>query len=181
MEVSDEVLVERARAGGKEAFGLLVDRHSRMVYNLAFRISGSHEQAEDIAQEAFLRAYRALAKFEGKSQFSTWLYRIVSNVALNKLERDPSERVATDRIDPASHHEGPAQTVVRRERQEQVRRAVLSLPSNYRLVITLHHLQGFSYDEVAETLELPLGTVKTYIFRAKQILKQSLAQLWAES
>lgn len=181
MEVSDEVLVGRARAGGKEAFGLLVDRHSRMVYNLAFRISGSHEQAEDIAQEAFLRAYRALAKFEGKSQFSTWLYRIVSNVALNKLERDPSERFAADRIDPASHHEGPAQTVARREREEQVRRAVLSLPPNYRLVITLHHLQGFSYDEVAETLELPLGTVKTYIFRAKQILKQSLAQLWAES
>ncbi len=174
-------LVRRARAGDTQAFGALVQAYQTFAYNLALRATGNPVDAQDLAQEAFIRAWRSLDGFRGQSSFGTWLYRIVINACYNRaprlrrelseLDLDGGEALSlSDRsLDPQLALEAAE---LRRMLQEEVER----LPKSYRLLVLLRYQQGLSYEEIASVLETPLGTVKTGLFRAHARLRAVLQQ-----
>ena len=187
MSVSDErELVLRAQRGDVEAFGELVRRHQAAVYNVAYRMTGSRHEAEDLAQEAFLRAFKAFDRFDPDRQLRPWLKRITTNLCLNWLQtsRVKTTNVVTDMHLPgqeaatmddyAQNRPLPEQVVMRRETAEQIRAAILQLPPHYRAVIELRHFQDLSYDEMAETLGRPLSNVKSDLYRARKRLGEIL-------
>jgi RNA polymerase sigma-70 factor (ECF subfamily) len=173
-----DILVARARQGDLRAFEMLIRRYESYVYNLALRILGNSADAEDVAQQAFLRAWRGLPNFKGRSRFSTWLYRIVVNVCYNCL---PSIRRELEMLVPDQDAElipDERQAVeggyIAEEERTCLILALESLPESARMLLTLRHLQEMSYDEIAQVTGMPLGTVKAGIFRARQRLKTAL-------
>lgn len=180
--VDDGVLVRRAQRGDQAAFAELVTRHQRYVYNLAYRLLRDTDEAEDLAQEAFVRAWQGLGGFRRRAKFTTWLYRIVTNLCYNRLSS--LRRQLLDVSLDADEHEPaalalprikePPAAVEAAERRAFLHQQVAVLPAKYRLVITLFYLQAFSYEEIAQVLDLPLGTVKTHLFRARERLKRQL-------
>ena len=178
MSVDDKALVKRAQQGDQEAFAELVIRHQRYVYNLAYRLLRDTDEAEDLAQEAFLRAWRGLGGFRGEAKFTTWLYRVVTNLCYNRLNglRRQLVDVNADDVDllASPSDEDPPMAAEAAERRAFLHRQIAALPDKYQLVITLFYLQEFSYQEIAQVLDLPLGTVKTHLYRARERLKQQL-------
>ena len=178
-------LVGRAQRGDESAFAQLVSQTQARVYNLAYGILRSREEAEDTAQEIYLRVWRALPGFRGEARFTTWLYRIATNLSLNRRRhlrtrlREVENEGALDRI--ASPQAGPASEAMREDRRTWLWRAVSDLPNKYRVVITLFYQQQLSYDEVAEMLSLPLGTVKSHLNRARRALAKALSRQNEES
>ncbi len=177
-QVNERELVRRAQAGDADAFSALVAEQQRFVYNLALRALGDAQEAEDIAQEAFVRAWLALPNFRGQAQFRTWLYRIVTNLCYNRLPRLRHQLIAMgeDQIADAPD-ESCADLASGIEAEQQrafLHRQIEALPENYRLLITLRFQQELSYEEIASILSLPLGTVKTGLFRARARLRRSL-------
>jgi RNA polymerase sigma-70 factor (ECF subfamily) len=178
---SDAELVARARRGDEVAFEQLVLRHQRYAFNLAYRVLGNYAEAEDVTQETFVRVWRGLSGFRGQARFTTWLYRIVHNLCLNRLpglrrellQTEPLEEVLAD-SDPS-----PAELFDAQERLAFLHAQLDRLPGKYRLVLTLRYLQHLSYDEIAAALDVPMGTVKTHIHRARQLLRERLHQ-WEE-
>jgi RNA polymerase sigma-70 factor (ECF subfamily) len=172
-------LIRRAQQGETAAFEALVQQHALFVYNLALRTLNDPQEAEDIAQEAFVRAWQALPQFQIRAQFHTWLYRIVTNLCYNRLPRLKRELAA---LDPAEEvvlldgRQGVERELLTAELGQQLFTAIDNLPQSYRLLITLRHLQELSYQEIAEVTEMPLGTVKTGIFRARQMLQERLGE-----
>ena len=170
-------LVERARRGDAAAFEALVREHGPMVYNLALRTLGDPQAAEDLAQEAFVRAWRGLDGFRDEARFGTWLYRIVTNLCYNRLPRLRRQLAELD-PDEAAGLPDEGQRVDARLLDDELRRRlhaeIKALPEAYRLLVTLRHLQGMSYAEIAEATAMPLGTVKTGIHRARNRLRQAL-------
>lgn len=181
MADSEQLLIQKAQKGDPTAFEALVNEHQHYVYNLALRIVKDENEALDLAQETFVRAWTALPNFKGQSQFRTWLYRIVTNLCYNRLPNlrrslnDLGDDVMEDIPEP--HFETPLQTLELNETKQYLQDAITALDSNYQLLITLRYQNELSYEEIASTLNLPLGTVKTGIFRAKEQLRKSLAQL----
>lgn len=185
MQHSDSQLISRARKGDRRSFDLLVEQHYTLVYNTAYRILGDGDSAADATQTAFVRAYRSIGRFRGTCAFSTWLYRIVCNVCLDLLRSNRSDVVSLD----VEHEgdEGPRQRPLRdpshepsshaeqSERQRAVHRALGLLTEDYRVILVLCDLLGFSYDEIAQILQIPLGTVKSRLNRARLALKEALA------
>jgi RNA polymerase sigma-70 factor (ECF subfamily) len=170
-------LVDRARRGDTAAFEVLVERHASFVYNLALRTLSEPQEAEDLAQEAFLRAWRGLPRFKGRSKFSTWLYRIVINLCYDRLPGLKKEllHLAEDALlAQTDEHASVEALVLREERKAQLIRAIDALPESYRLLIALRHGQGMSYAEIVSVTELPLGTVKTGLHRARRQLRAEL-------
>ena len=184
-DLTDTELVERCRRKDSEAFSILVDRHKRMVFSCAYRMVGDEQEAEDIAQDVFMRVYQALPNFRGDSKFSTWLYKIVSNVCLNRLRKVNPETVSIEANDEeqkfsplrlADSDDTPEANFEWKRFRERIRNMVSALPPQYSEVVTLRHMKGMAYDEIASTLNLPLGTVKTHLFRAKERLREILEQ-----
>jgi len=184
---SDSELVKQARAGRAEAFGRLVERHQDYVYNSVCCLIGSGPDAEDIAQDVFVSAYRALSGFEGRARFTTWLYGIMLNSVRSYWRR--RKRVTVLSMDPgggrgdpapqfAAEQDGPAEMAIRAERVGVVREAIAGLDEHMREVIVLRDIQGLSYEELAETLELPDGTVKSRLHRARRELMERLKPYW---
>ncbi len=180
MELSDEELVARARTGDRPAFAHLVDRHRVSVFNLTLRIVGNREDAEEAAQDVFVRAYKSLDRFRGDAKFVTWLYRIAVNVSLSSVRRtrrdlsttsisDDDEDGLPMQIPDASAN--PAELFEQAEFRDRVRNLVAELSPIYSAVISMYHIQSLSYDEIAEALELPIGTVKARLFRARAALR----------
>jgi RNA polymerase sigma-70 factor, ECF subfamily len=176
--VEDEkTLVRRGQAGDNDAFARLVERNQTGVYNLALRMTRDPEEAVDLTQETFLRAWRSLPGFRAEAKFSTWLYRIAYNVCLSRrivhssTFADPSAAGAI----PASESEEPPVIVLRQERREWVIAAMNRLTPAYRLVLDLYYWRDCTYEEIAAILDLPMGTVKTHLFRAKAALRTVLA------
>ena len=176
----EQAVVRRVQDGDVNAFGDLVAAYEKNVYNLALRMTGSAQDAEDMAQEAFLKAYSSLAGFRGESKFSVWLYRIVSNVCLDFLrkkgkrqtvslsaEDDDGEDVVLDVPDTA---QSPEALLEKKLTRDAVRRGLASLPEDARQILLLREIQGLSYEEIGETLGLEAGTVKSRIFRARKKL-----------
>jgi RNA polymerase sigma-70 factor (ECF subfamily) len=174
-------LIRRAQKGDQDAFAALLDEHQRYVYNLAFRVLKDENEALDLTQETFVRAWTALPNFRGQSQFRTWLYRIVTNLCYNRLPnlRRSLNELGEDVLEeiPESTHGSPADKLESRETRGDLHQAIEDLETNYKLLITLRYQHELSYEDIAVTLNLPLGTVKTGIFRAKGQLRKSLAQL----
>jgi RNA polymerase sigma-70 factor (ECF subfamily) len=172
--IEDQALIDATLAGRPEAFGELVGRYERAVYNLAVRTLRDSTEAQDATQEAFFKAYRALSSFRPGAKFSTWIFTICYRGCcdrLNKRRRLSGDELP-DRADPSA---GPEALAERNDEALRLRAAIDALPEKYRTVITLYHLQGKQYEEIATVLNLPLGTVKTHLFRAKEQLRKVLS------
>ncbi len=179
---SEEQLVRRAQAGNTDAFEQLVLMHQTFVYNLALRTVCDPYEAQDISQEAFLRAWQGLARFRGQARFRTWLYRIVVNLCYNRLPRLRAGLLMLDfdaeeaGFECASQSPGPREAVEQQAGFEFLQQQVQALPEGYRLMILLRFVQECSYEEIAEIMNLPLGTVKTGLFRARKQLRQAFSR-----
>lgn len=174
-------LIGRAKGGDGAAFGELVRKYQRRVYSTAFHMTGNHGDADDVAQEAFLRAYRAIGRFDGRADFFTWLYRIVVNVSLNTLRSRKHTVPAPeldDRVDPGQN---PGKTAEGRELVSQVVQALGELPASLRMTLVLATLEDMSYKQIAETLEIPEGTVAWRVNQARKQLRKKLAALAPEA
>lgn len=181
----DAVLIARSKQGDREAFNLLVDRYSTQIYNFAYRMTNKHEDAQDIYQDAFIHAFKGIKNFRADSQFSTWLYRIVRNVFLDEQKRRRSrpavsleENIETEDGSIAREVEddapSPEEVVQQNERRRLVQAAIAQLPERQREILTLYDLQGLSYEEIASTLEINVGTVKSRLNRARRSLRDRL-------
>jgi len=182
---SERELILKAREGDKTAFSRLVERHQDRVYNLAFRLAGRHDQALDLCQEAFLRAFAAIGRFRGESGFFTWVYRIVLNLHMSREQSlsgkadkrsvsldspaNPGSRSSfPELMDPGDTD--PSGPIEKKERDRLIQEALLNLEDDQRQVILLRDMEGLSYEDIAAMLGVPLGTVKSRLHRARQEL-----------
>jgi RNA polymerase sigma-70 factor (ECF subfamily) len=175
-EQDDATLVIASKAGNQDAFALLVQRHQRRVFNLVYRMLQQYEEANEVTQETFLAAWQGLSSFRGDARFSTWLYRIAYNCALKQIEqrkRDTALQVAMQEEVIDTDERVGAELEIR-DRQALVREHISTLPAKYRIVLVLRHLQDMTYEEMAEILTMPIGTIKTHLFRARNLLKERL-------
>ena len=174
--MNELLLISRARGGDREAFGELVEQYRDNVYRLAYRMCGNAYDADEAAQEAFVAAWRALPNFRGDAKFSTWLYRLTTNAAIDVMRREKRHQTVGDgeMIDLADDADSPQETVERTEQQEAVQKALATLSEEYREVLLLRYMEELDYAEIAEVLQLPSGTVKSRINRAKAALKTAL-------
>jgi len=171
---NDSDLVAMTLGGNSEAFASLVERYDRAVYHLAYRTLRDAEEARDVAQEAFFKSFRSLKTFKPGAKFSTWIFAIAYHACCDRLNRRKrySNEELPERADPGP---GPEREAIAADEARRLREAIDTLPEKYRTVITLYHLQGKQYEEIAQVLGLPLGTVKTHLFRAKDHLKRILS------
>ena len=182
MTETDEFLAGRAQRGDDAAFDRLVGRYQGAVYHLALRYRGHAEDARELAQDVFLRVYRKLSAYDPSRPFRPWLYTLAARVMLNARAARPPATVSLSQDDHAAFepaappHEDPARIAEGRSLQAAVHQALLELPPAYRLAMLLRHLKQLSYDEIATTLELPVGTVKTHLHRARNRLREVLTE-----
>ena len=190
---SDAMLVERTVAGDQKAFELLVIKYQRRIQRLIGRMVRDVDLVEDIAQDTFIRAYRALAQFRGEAQFYTWLYRIAVNTAkkaLMELKRNPTvsehsfrsgQSDESDETSPLENElissETPEAVLAGKEIAQMVNAAMDALPEELRLAITLREIEGLSYEEIAEAMNCPIGTVRSRIFRAREAISERIKPL----
>jgi len=184
---SDKKLVKRVQKGDKGAFDLLVLKYQHRIINLVMRYVRDPELAQDITQEAFIKAYRALPRFRGDSAFYTWMYRIAVNTAKNHLaaQRRRPMNVELDLQDPEQYDlhaklketDTPEGMALSNELRELVERAIAALPEDLRTAIILRELEGMSYEEIAQTMECPVGTVRSRIFRARDAISKKTGSL----
>lgn len=186
--MEDREIIERVLAGDNDAFGTLVERYQTKVYNLTLRMSGNEDDACDLAQEAFLRAWRSLPAFQFESAFSTWLFRLTHNVCIDFLrarqrrptvsltmaDDDGEEAVQLDLPDAAPN---PEQALLLAEDRELVRRALDALPAETREILTLRAIHDLSYQQIAQTMHLQEGTVKSRLSRARAQLRNKVLEL----
>ena len=176
-ELSETDLVSACLNHRPGAFDLIVERHRRAVYQLCYRFVGNHEDASDLSQDVFLRAFRGLRNFKGQSSLGTWLYRIGVNVCLNRVS---IKRPINEPIDKQQHvdvnHESPSERVLRSERALQVRSAIARLPRKQRAALVLRMYHDMSHQEIADVLGSSVGAVKANVFHALQNLKKLLAE-----
>lgn len=183
--LSDERLAQEALRGDDEAFDVLVRRYYPRVLGLCRKMLRSREAAHDAAQEAMLRAYRKLHLYDPSRRFSAWLIAITVRVCVSQAERERRQAEPREELGKADsglqdYSQGPAEAVQRAQVAYRVAEAVRSLPNLYKPVCVLRHLEGMSYQEIAELTGLPVGTVKVHLFRAKRYLREQLADLVGE-
>ncbi len=183
----DQALVERAQQGDKRAFDVLVLKYQNKIIQLAYRYVHDHEEAMDVAQEAFIKAYRSLGNFRGDSAFFTWIYRIAINTAKNYLVSGARRPPRSDLdAQEAEQYEGaaglreyatPEHVLLRDEIKATIAAAIDELPDDLRTAITLRELEGLSYEEIAQAMDCPIGTVRSRIFRAREAIDTKLRPL----
>ncbi len=183
----DQELVRRVQEGDKKAFDLLVIKYQQRIAKLISRYVRDQDEVQDVAQEAFIKAYRALPRFRGDSAFYTWLYRIAINTAKNYLvaqgRRPPAtdveaeEAVYVDGGMKMSDRDTPEQLIQRDEVERVIFDTIDSLPEELRTAITLREMEGLSYEEIAETMDCPIGTVRSRIFRAREAIETKMKPL----
>lgn len=183
----DHELVRRVQQGDKAAFDLLVVKYQQKVVNLISRFISDHAECQDVAQEAFIKAYRALENFRGDSQFYTWLYRIAANTAKNHLaSRSRKTPAYAVDVDDAEHFSGesglkdfanPENQLLTDEIKQTVFAAIEKLPDDLKSAITLREIEGLSYEDIAEVMDCPIGTVRSRIFRARDAIDKELRPL----
>ncbi len=182
-EQDDLVLVAASKNGDQDAFAQLVQRYQRRVFNLVYRMLQQYEEATEITQETFLAAWQGLPAFRGDARFTTWLYRIAYNCSLKQLElrkRDRALQVALEAeqvLEDANDEHRANAEIDAHDRQALIQEHLFHLPAKYRIVLILRHLQDMTYEEMAEILTMPIGTIKTHLFRARNLLKERLQSL----
>lgn len=194
LPLTDAELVKRAQQGNTSAFEELVRRYERKVYNIVYRMLGNEEDAKDALQDTFIRAYRFIKKFKGKSSFYTWLYRIATNVCLTRLKtrktKEPSAGVSLDEpiLDESEiqreipdYKESPEHLFHRQQIQQALQDAINELPSDYRSVVILRDLQGLSNKEVSKALNLSIAAVKSRLHRGRVFLRNRLSKYIVET
>ncbi|MDQ3033280.1 MAG: sigma-70 family RNA polymerase sigma factor [Myxococcota bacterium] len=182
------MLVQRAQAGERGAFRELYERHHKRAFAVAYGVLKNKQDALDVVQESFVKVHRHLEGFQGSSSFYTWLYRIVMNLAIDQLRRRKTARPVSyddaidresDRIDdailPRMVDSNPRKAVIRRELMARVEEALATLPEYHRQVIVLREIEGLSYEEMAEALEVPKGTIMSRLFHARRKMQVALA------
>lgn len=185
--LADESLVDRALGGDREAFGTLVERHQRGLIHYLFRLTGSRDGATDLAQEVFIRVFQSLDAFDPRYRFTTWLYRIASNCAIDHFRKRQPRTLSLSQGGPdddggsepslTGTDPSPHDMLRLRELESRLEASIRELPRGYRQLILLRHRQHLRYDEIARVTHLPIGTVKNRIFRAREILRRRLADL----
>lgn len=187
----DYEFVSLCKKGEVDAFEVLVRKHQKRMLNIAYRMMGDYDEACEIVQDAFVSAYRGIKNFKGRSKFSTWLYTIVMNLAKNRLKQLKTQRnhekysiddpLLTNEgeihVDPASGDPSPLERLEKKDIQHKVQGCIDSLEHEFREVIVLRDIQGFSYDEISNVLEVPEGTVKSRLFRARDAVKDCLKRV----
>lgn len=182
MQINEREFVVQARQGDSRAFGELVLLHQSFVYNLALRAVNDPHEAEDLAQETFIRAWQALPRFRSESRFSTWLYRIVVNLCYNRhprLKRE-MEYLSVDENENLSlpqHEENPAEVHENRQIRVLLHQKINELPATQKMLIQLRYQQELSYEDIAVVMQMPLGTVKTGLFRAHSQLRAAMVDM----
>lgn len=190
-EPSDQALAARAAEGEERAFREILRRYERPVFSLLYRMVRDRELAEDLAQEAFVRAFNAIGTYSPRYKLSSWLFKIANNLAIDHLRKRQLDTVSIDgaptavtesevaqtRLELESEDETPEEYAENRELGNQIEAAIGKLRPQYRTATVLRHVEGFSYEEIAGIMDLPLGTVKTYIHRARLELRELLAHL----
>ncbi|GGY73719.1 RNA polymerase sigma factor RpoE [Cellvibrio zantedeschiae] len=183
----DQQLVERVQKGDKRAFDLLVLKYQHKIFAVISRFIRDHAEVQDVAQDAFIKAYRALPNFRGESAFYTWMYRIAINTAKNYLvarnRRPPASDVDVDDAEffagnDAMHEMNtPERNLLRDELQSVIDQAFRDLPDDLRMAVTLREIDGLSYEEIAEAMDCPIGTVRSRIFRAREAIDKKIQPL----
>lgn len=188
-QLSDLLLVKRCKEGDRGAFEILVLKYHRQIVSLCHRLTGERESAEDIGQEVFLKAFRAIGRFREDASFYTWLYRIAVNACLT-YRSSSARKLAESAVRESDGEEGgaplefgaseqtPEKRVLQKELGADIRRALEGLPDDFRSALLLREIDGLSYDEIGEILNIPAGTVKSRIFRGREELKKKLAHHW---
>lgn len=185
MQADDKGLIQRCKQGELEAFNELVARYEKLVFHVAYRLSGNYDDANDVAQEAFIRVFNSIGTFRGDANFTTWLYRIITNVYLDERKKakahmqtsiDDYIELEENSVSRQIVDDGPTpeQSVQKMERDQILQQAIMSLPEYQRVMIVLYHTQGKSYEEIAEIMNLAIGTVKSRLNRARLALKEKL-------
>jgi RNA polymerase sigma-70 factor (ECF subfamily) len=180
MELTDAALVATARAGDRDAFRALVERHSRSLFRLAYRMTGHEQDAEDVVQETFLRAYNHLSKFDGRASFGSWLYRIAANSSLDLLrsrKRSAESDLEDPSLAPRSTNPSPERLAMSGEVRERLAEAMRELSPAERTAFVLRHFEGLSIDAVSRALDCQAGAAKHSVFRAVQKLRRALEPL----
>ncbi len=180
--MNDEDLIQQIRKGNRNAFRHLVDKYNNMVWHLVLRMVRQREDAEDLAQEVFIRVYRDIHKFRGESKLSTWIGALAFNVSTDYLRKKGREKVIftgePTRLEIAMPETGnPLETLKREDIKAVIHRIIDQLPLQYRTVITMYHLEQFSYTEISEITGMPEGTVKSYISRGRAAIKEKLIRM----
>jgi RNA polymerase sigma-70 factor (ECF subfamily) len=189
--VSDHELVTRAQAGSEKAYRELLDRYQRPVFSIIFRMIRDREQAEDLAQETFVRVFNHIGRYDPRYKFSSWIFKIATNLTIDWIRRKELKTVSIDgsrnavtsdemeatAITIVSDDENPEQLLESKELGEEIEQAIGKLRPEYRAAILLRHVEGREYQEIAEIMALPLGTVKTYIHRGRNELRDTLQHL----
>lgn len=190
-QVSDHELVTRAQQGSEKAYRELLGRYERPVFSIIYRMIRDREQAEDLAQETFVRVFNHIDRYDPKYKFSSWIFKIATNLTIDHIRRKELDTVSIDgsrnavtaeqieatSITIASQDENPEELLEAKELGEEIEGAIGKLRPEYKAAILLRHVEGREYQEIAEILSLPLGTVKTYIHRGRNELREQLAHL----
>jgi RNA polymerase sigma-70 factor (ECF subfamily) len=172
---SDELIVSQIVSGNKELFRLLVRRYERHVYGMGIGFFRNPEDASDFSQELFLKVYRSLSRFEGRSRFSTWLYKIAYNTALNGVNRRKDYQSLAESADiEATETDTPERQLIRKAAKDAVMASLEDLPERYRICIDLFFFYGRSYREIETITGFPVNTIKSHVFRAKRLLRGKL-------
>ena len=185
MSDNEKYLLERAKSGEVEAFERLIEGYQKKVFNIALRMIGNYDDASELAQEVFIKVYKSIRSFKEESSFSTWIYKITSNVCLDEIRKRKNKKVVylDDDVkleDGEVRHQieddspSPEALLERKEIKRVVKEAIQSLSEEHRLVIVMRDLQGMSYEEIGKIVKCPEGTVKSRINRARQALKEIL-------
>jgi RNA polymerase sigma-70 factor (ECF subfamily) len=183
MALTDNEIIDNVRSGEKHQYALIMSRYSDKAYSLSLRILGNVQDAEEALQDAFIRAYNSLSKFEGRSKFSTWFYRIVYNTCITKLNQrgNDVERIeyndelqySGDGYPDAASGDIPHET---RDTIAFVKKVIMELPKKYATILTLFYVEDLTHDEICDVLQIPLGTVKVHLHRARTLLKERLSK-----
>ncbi len=184
----EKALIARCKRGDLDAFNELIKKYEKPVYNFAYRLTGRYDDAQDVAQDAFVRVYNAIGSFRGDASFSTWMFRITTNVFLDERKKSKAhptssldEYITTEESSMARQIEDPSPTpealTEGMERSQILEQAIQSLPDYQRAMVILYHTEQKSYEEIAEIMDLPIGTVKSRLNRARLALKEKLTPL----
>ncbi len=182
-QVSDREFIRDCQLGKASSFRMIVDRYKDRVYTTVFRIVGNAHDAEDIAQETFIAAYKSIGSFDLSRKFSPWLMRIATNMSIDYLRRRHPQSVPLDSPEAAELQliENPLEAAAASELHELAEDVIAQLPPTYRAALALYYTEEFTYSEVAAALEIPVGTVKTYLHRGREILRKHLKYVLYES